>query len=176
MRRPIETLSFFVALGAMTACADRVTDPARTVDAGGVQAAASGAAHESGYGVFVGDGTNYIDCIGEDVHTHVEFPFRWSRTVTPSGNIVFKDPFVAGGTGHLEGLTSGNVWTAAHYVGPEVIIANAGQEAFFVAIVRWVSPTAATFTIHNTLHFVQNANGDVKVDRYESHCVTHGNT
>jgi hypothetical protein len=171
MRTRTQLIILCALLSATSACVDRVTDPAVVDGNSGVVLAASGATQESGYGVFVGEGINYLDCLGEDVHTHAEFPFRWHQTVTPSGNVAFRDAFVAGGSARLEGLSSGNVWTAEHYVSPEVINTNAGQEAFFVAIVRWVSPTAPTFTIHNTLHFVQNANSEVTVNRVTSRCI-----
>lgn len=181
MKTALKRVTLCAIAIAVTACADRATGPAAP-DAASSDAASSsvlasasgGAVRESGYGVFVGDGTRYLDCIGEDFHVHNEFPFQWFRTVTPSGNVVFKDPFIKGGFGHAEGLTSGTVWTVDRYVSPEVITTSAGEHAFFVAIVHWVSETGPSFTIHNTYHFVQNANGDVKVDSFESRCVMQG--
>lgn len=176
MRTALERATFCAIAIAVSACADRVTGAAAPdVASSSVLASASGGAvHESGYGVLVGDGTRYLDCIGENFHAHNEFPYQWFRTVTPSGNVAFRDPFIKGGFGQAEGLTSGTVWTVDRYLSPEVINTNAGQQAFFVAIVHWVSETGPSFTIHNTYHFVQNANGDVKVDSFESRCVTQG--
>jgi hypothetical protein len=176
MKPALTRVTFCAIAIAVSACADRVAGPVvpDIVSSGVLASASGGAEKESGYGVFVGDGTRYLDCIGEYFHAHTEFPFRWSRTVTPSGNVVFKDPFIKGGHGQAEGLTSGTVWTVDHYVGPEVITTNAGEHAFFVAVIHWASETGPSFTIHNTYHFVQNANGDVKVDSFESRCVVQG--
>ena len=176
MKTALKRVTFCAIAIAVSACADRVAGPATPDEASSsvLASVSGGAVKESGYGVLVGDGTRYLDCIGEDFHAHNEFPFKWSRTVTPSGNVVFKDPFIEGGFGRAEGLTSGTVWTVDRYLSPEVITTNAGEHAFFVAIVHWVSETGPSFTIHNTYHFVQNANGDVKVDSFESRCVLQG--
>lgn len=172
MKIPKTPLTFCVVLAASLACAERVTSPASTAGDAGVLASTTGATHESGYGLLTGDDTRYVDCIDDVLHFHAEFPYQWTRTATPSGTVVFKDPFIAGGWGRAESLTNGNVWTIDRYLSPEVIIANAGQESFFVSIVHWVSPTGHDFTIHNTSHFVQNANGDIKVSSFESKCVS----
>jgi hypothetical protein len=169
MRVPINTIVSCLLVSALGACAD--------VEAPSGPAGATlqvGAVQERGTGVFIGDGTIFFDCLGEYVHVHNEFPLTWHRIVTPSGNVVFKDPFVPnGGSGRAEGLTSGTIWTIDRVISPEVIITNAGQKAFFVAITHWVSETGSSFTVHNTFHFVQNANGDVLVNSFESRCIAH---
>jgi hypothetical protein len=177
MKTRIETLGLFLVMSAMCACADGSGGPVApriAASDGPLVARSTGAVQERGTSTFGGDGVNYIPCIGEFVHSHAEFPFRWHQVTTPSGTVVFNDQFIPNaGTGSLEGLTSGTVWTMQRSVSPEVIITNAGEHAFFIAIVTRESATGPTFTLHNTYHFVQNANGDVKVDRFESHCVMH---
>lgn len=163
-------------------CGDEVTAPVTQLS-GAASAAApaptttvsSGAAQDWGTGVFVGDATVYRDCVGEFVHVHNEMPFRWHRVVTPSGNVMFSDPFIPNaGTGETVGLTTGRIWTLDQVVSPEVIHTNAGMEASFVAVLHWKSETAPDFTMHNTFHFVQNANGEVIVNSFESRCVLQG--
>src|SRR4051794_36476609 len=115
MKRPIETIACCVIAATFAACADNVAAPeALEVAPGGiaplqtVAVASSGAEQASGTGVFAGDGSSYRECLGEVVHVHNEIPFRWHRVVTPSGNVMFSDPFIPNaGVGQTEGLTSG---------------------------------------------------------------------
>ena len=179
MRHPIAATILSVFAIGVSACADRITaptepafvQPPRMLAA----AAATGATEEWGTGLFAGEGTRYLSCLGEYVHIYNAMPFRWHRVVTPSGNVTFSDPFIPNaGTGRTVGLTSGNVWTLDRVVGPEVINANAGEQSFFVAVLHWVSETGPDYTLHNTFHFVQDANGDVTVNSFESRCVLQG--
>ena len=176
MRHPIAATILSVLAAGVCACTDRVTAPESVPVRGPVVLSATAANQEWGTGLFVGDGTRYLSCLGEYVHIHNEMPFRWHRVVTPSGNVTFSDPFIPNaGTGQTSGLTSGSVWTLERVVGPEVITTNAGVEAQFVAVLHWASETGPDYTLHNTYHFVQNANGEVTVDNFESRCVLQAN-
>jgi hypothetical protein len=183
MRHYLAGFTCSILAASISACAERVAEP----QAGGADGrtparveaatvASSGAEQASGTGVFVGDGTSYRDCLGEMAHVHNEMPFRWHMVVTPSGNVMFSDPFISNaGTGQTEGLASGRIWTLDRVVSPEVISTNAGVEAHFVAVLHWVSETGPSFTLHNSYRFVQNANGEVVVNSFESRCELPGN-
>src|SRR6476619_3878255 len=107
MTHPLAAFTFSILAAGICACAERVAAPeANGVGPQGlalVQAApseATGAEQSSGTGVFVGDGTSYRPCLGEMAHVHNEMPFRWHMVVTPSGNVMFSDPFIPNvGTG-----------------------------------------------------------------------------
>src|SRR5690348_10714262 len=129
----------------ISACADGVAAPAARQRASGglflaeaAPTASSGAQQTQGTGTWVGDGNVYFDCLGEVAHVHNEMPFRWRQVVTPSGNVLFSDPFIPNaGTGQAVGLTSGTIWTLDRVVSPEVINVNAGVEQHFVAVLHW---------------------------------------
>jgi hypothetical protein len=178
MRHPTKAIALSLLVIAAGACADGIVAPTAQEarqHSDALAAAATGAENDWGTGVFVGDGTSYRPCLGEMAHVHNEMPFRWHMVVTPSGNVMFSDPFIPnGGTGQTEGLSSGRVWTLDRVVSPEVINTNAGVEAHFVAVLHWVRDGGPNFTLHNTYHFVQNANGDVTVNSFESRCVIEG--
>ena len=125
--------------------------------------------HENGEGVFVSSGDYFLDCLGETVReVHTEIAFRYHLTVTPGGGTILVDPFIPGtGTGTLQGLTSGTIWTLDRVVSPEVIRATAGQSHTFTANIRWLSETGPTLNIHSLFHMSTNAIGEItsaKVD------------
>ncbi|MFL5562464.1 MAG: hypothetical protein ACJ79K_13400 [Gemmatimonadaceae bacterium] len=176
------TLCVFTA--GISACADRATAP--DADGGAARSPAraetfavtsAGAEQAWGTSAFIGDGSEYRECLGEVVHIHNEMPIRWHRVIAPSGNVMFSDPFIPNaGTGQTEGLTSGRIWTLDRVVSPEVINTNAGVEQHFVAVLYWARPTGPNFTMENTYRFVQNANGDVTMNSFEARCVLQGRT
>jgi hypothetical protein len=139
----------------------------------GFSALASAATRTSGTVVLTGEGTSFIDCVNEELSFHASVAMKYNSITTSSGNTVFSDHFVPGSaTGTAVGLTSGTVWTLKRDISPEVITVQAGSTAFFTQSILWTSETGSSFTLHHNFEFVQNANGEVTVNRFESRCDT----
>jgi hypothetical protein len=121
---------------------------------------------------FTFEGTDFLACLNETVHLHGIAPLTFQSTVTPSGNVIYADHFIAGAaTGTAESVTSANRWVLTRLVSPEVIRVAAGEGAFFTTNATWKSTTGApTFTVHQNFHVVQNATGAITVDRFDNVC------
>jgi hypothetical protein len=125
--------------------------------------------------VYVAGGPVYLSCIGETVDHWFNTPYTYTSVVTPNGASVFSDHFIQGGaTGQMWGLTTGRTWTLERATSPEVIVATAGESYRFTANIVWVSATGPTVRLHGQYVFVQNANGEIVVDKSASKagCIT----
>lgn len=168
MRFPPQAVLLISA--AVTACHD-VAAPERIHP--GISAVANAATRTSGTVVLTGAATDFISCLGEVLSFNASVVMKYNSITTSSGNTIFSDHFVPGtATGTAVGLTSGTVWTLQRNIAPEVITVHAGSTAFFTQSILWTSETGPSFTLQHNFHFVQNANGDVTVNRFESRCDT----
>ena len=124
---------------------------------------------ERGSGVYAPSGPVYLDCIGETVDHWASIPYTFTSVTTPKGETVFSDHFLhSGATGSMWGLTSGTVWTLERVISPEVIIATSGTSYRFTSTIFWVSTTGPTIQLHGQYVFVQNASGEIVVDKTAS--------
>ena len=136
--------------------------------------AAAGATQEKGVGLFESSGTGFNECLGEVTSARIAIPYTYHATTTPSGNTIFVDHFIPGAAnGTLVGLTTGRVWTMRRNISPEVIRTTAGEMYHAVANIWWESETGPDVQYHNSYHIVQNASGDITVERLVIRCTLH---
>jgi hypothetical protein len=132
---------------------------------------ATGATVESGEGVFVSQGTFFLGCLGATVTEDSRIPFRYRRTVSPSGNVHYSEMFVPGtGTGTFIEQPTGTRWTLERIVSPLVSNVNNGETFFFTATNWWRREDGRVMHLHPNYHLKVNAAGEVTLEFNNGKC------
>ena len=154
-------------LASLIAC-----DPHLTAPAARIPSQASLAANvEHGTGVFSFDAVHYWDCVGENVPNAFDVTYSYTRVTLPSGEYVYRELWPkTEGVGTITGLTSGHVWRRDIGAGPLVDRSTGGGMLRWTGKVYFVSETGPRIVVSENVHLSRNANGEVKVDRFESTC------
>jgi hypothetical protein len=181
MRHYTAAFTLCVFAAGISACADEVAAPEmrgvalpETVPYLAMMQS-NGTIQESGVALFVNDYSEYFDCLGETVHMHMEVPFRWKLTTTPSGNVIDVEPLLQGqGTGHAEGLASGRIWTATHFVGPLKAVEVGAEAGSFGLDIDWASAAGPNWAMHDTYYYTITPAGTLTAIRFRSRCVLKG--
>ena len=89
----------------------------------------------------------------------------------PSGEYVYRELWPRTvGAGTITGLTSGHVWRRDVGASPLIDRSTGGGMLRWTASMRFVSETGPSIDVFENFHFSRDANGEVKVDRYQSSC------
>ena len=113
----------------------------------------------------------YNECAGEDVHLVMDTIFDYRLVVTPSGDQLYLEPWREGATGTMTGMDTGRVWIRCGVVSPFIYRDMGGEMTHWTYKGLWVCDAdGSSFMEHEWYHLSYDANGELRVDRYDITC------
>jgi hypothetical protein len=114
----------------------------------------------------------YWDCAGQFVRQTITGTFNYHLVQTPNGNTQYHELWLKNITGWVRGA-DGTVWIRTGNVSPTVELRNADGSLRMLQFTfkgEFISATGPTIKAWEVFHLSFDANGEVRVDLYESRC------
>ncbi len=139
-----------------------------------VAAWAAPAVVEKGSFEVYGEGViDELECTGEPVLEKDSIVVNYHRVQTQKGDYVYHDLWLDA-TGTLTGLESETVWTLRKFISPGIDRSTGGGMVEFNTSKTYVSETGQRITLRAVYHVSFDANGELRVDRFEWGCAPLG--
>ena len=109
-----------------------------------------------------------IDVLGEDVHLSWSVSYNYHVVTTPGGDTVYHELWL--NPSATLTAESGTVWTLKKTVSPFINRSTGGGMTQFTERSTYVSDTGQILELRNKFQISFNANGELKIDRFEVRC------
>ena len=120
---------------------------------------------EKGTAHFAVEADVYVDPLGEVLHLFWSVPYNYHVVTTPNGDTVYHELWL--NVSATLTSESGTVWTLKKSVSPFIDRNTGGGMTQFTERSTYVSDTGQILELRIVFHISFDANGELKVDRYE---------